>query len=168
MANTTYDLIASQTLGSAAASITFSSIATSWTDLRLVLVPTTTSAGSAYVAFNGDNASTNYFGTTLYGDGSVSSWNSPANQAKINLTWDDNTYTTNPSLRTMDIMSYTGSSYKTCLTTSSNDNNGGGYVTRQAWIWRNTSAITSIVIYTNAANTYKTGTTAQLYGIKAA
>ena len=62
MATATYDLIASQTLGSAATSITFSSIAASWTDLRLVFVGKA-SIGATYISpwiqINSDT-STNY------------------------------------------------------------------------------------------------------------
>ena len=57
----TYEPIATTTLGSAAASITFSSIAGTYTDLRLVMVGTTSASDWAFVRFNGtDGSSTAY------------------------------------------------------------------------------------------------------------
>ena len=56
----TYEPIATTTLGSAASSITFSSIPATYTDLRLVLVHTpSASTGNAQMQFNSDTA-TNY------------------------------------------------------------------------------------------------------------
>ena len=67
---TTYEPIATQTLGSAAATITFSSIPATYTDLRLVLVGTSTISANPKINFNSDTA-TNYSQTILSGNGSV-------------------------------------------------------------------------------------------------
>ena len=168
MATATYDLIASQTLGSAAASITFSSIPSTYTDLRLVITSIATGASNynLFYRFNGDTGS-NYSRTILYGDGS-----SAASNASVNFSFGAIVFSIGinaiPSLCTMDIFSYAGSTYKTQLTTASVDTNGTGNVVRNVNLWRSTSAITSILFYTDASNNFATGTTAQLYGIKAA
>ena len=68
-AGNTYVAIAEQTLGSAAASVTFSSISGAYTDLVLVSVAgTTTGAPNTFLQLNGDT-STNYSITAIIGDG---------------------------------------------------------------------------------------------------
>ena len=61
----TYEPIATTTLGSAASSITFNSIPATYTDLRVVLVGTTTATANCWLTFNSDGA-TNYSDTFLY------------------------------------------------------------------------------------------------------
>jgi hypothetical protein len=165
MAAITYDLIASQTLGSAASSITFSSIAASWTDLRLVIVPTGSVANDVQLTFNGDTAS-NYSRTYLYGTGAAAGSFSGANTAFIYLDG-AGVSTTIPHLYTADIFSYAGSTYKTLLYTGSEANNNSGQTLRGVGLWRSTAAITSIGLATGGGN-FSIGTTASLYGIKAA
>ena len=68
-AGNTYDAIATQTLSSAAASVTFSSIAGTYTDLVLVTsIRKSTTGVSAYLRANNDSG-TNYSTTYLYGSG---------------------------------------------------------------------------------------------------
>ena len=168
-AGATYEPIATQTLASAASSITFSSIAASWTDLRLVLVASQTTAGQYLkMTYNGDTA-TNYSRTTLVGSGTAASSTNTPNTAYLPLGDIEvvGSSTTIPFMSTMDIFSYAGSTYKTELATISADQNGSGAVLRQVGLWRSTSAITSITITSSSGN-MSIGTTATLYGIKAA
>ena len=157
----TYEPIATATLSGSTSEVTFSSIASSWTDLRLVFVGV--SSGQALcLQFNGDTA-TNYSLTVLRGDGSsaISSRNTSIDRLIVqSLTG------TNPNLVTCDIFSYAGSTYKTCLNSSSEDNNGSGNTRQSVGLWRSTSAITSIRVYGFSGSNI-TGT-ATLYGIKAA
>ena len=62
---------------------------------------------------------------------------------------------------------YAGSTYKTMLTMDSNDLNGSGSVETTVGLWRSTAAINTITLSANA-DTFAAGTTATLYGIKAA
>ena len=106
----TYEPIATATLSGSTSEVTFSSIASSWTDLRLVFLGVS-SAQSLCLQFNGDTA-TNYSLTVLRGDGTsaVSSRNTSIDRLIVqSLTG------TNPNLVTCDIFSYAGSTYKTCL-----------------------------------------------------
>ena len=64
----TFEPIATQTLASAASSITFSSIAASWTDLRLVIIGTAAAANYVTLNINSDTGA-NYSQTVLYGTG---------------------------------------------------------------------------------------------------
>jgi len=165
---TTYDKIATTTLSSAASSITFSSIAASWTDLRLILVGTTVVTGeNVIMQFNSDTA-TNYSFTRLDGSGTAASSGRNANTSFLIWTQAGGTSNTIPTFFTADIFSYAGSTYKTSLLTSSEDKNGSGEIERYVGLWRNTSAITRLDLTTNGGSNFATGTTATLYGIKAA
>ena len=160
---TTYEPIQTYTLGSAAPSITFSSIPATYTDLRLVLVGSATGSASARIQFNSDTGS-NYSQTVLYGTGAgVGSYRNTS------FTYVDLTATNNMNtpivMKTIDLFSYAGSTFKTILTDESNDLNGSGSVTKCVGLWRSTAAITSILFYLSA-NNFAIGTTATLYGIK--
>ncbi len=161
---TTYEPIATTTLGSAAANITFSSIPATYTDLKVVI--TGTSSASEYVAvqFNGDT-STNYSRTALFGDGSTVTSNQTTSG---NYVRDDALFTnnTNVAMTSFDVFSYAGSTNKTLLMQGSGDKNGSGIVSRIVGLWRSTSAITSIKLYGAFGANFNTGTTATLYGIK--
>ena len=163
---TTYEPIATTTLGSAASSITFSSIAGTYTDLRVVFSGTATVSGALRCQFNSDSA-TNYSVTILYGDGTTAASQVITNQTYMNLSWARGIQTSTPMMATLDIFSYAGSTYKTALTQLSNDNNGAGATASTVGLWRSTSAITSITLFMSGT-TFETGTTATLYGIKAA
>ena len=164
----TYEPIATTTLGSAAASITFSSISSAYTDLRLVIVATMNSAGTMHTLQFISDTGTNYSTTSLYGTGSAAGAYRTTNYSYFELGGESTGgSTTIPMLLTIDIFSYTGSTYKTILGTESNDLNGSGEITRRVGLWRSTSAITSIKIPTSSGN-LAAGTTATLYGIKAA
>ena len=163
---TTYDLISSQTLGSSAATITFLSIPSTYTDLRLVLVATSSSAlAGPRIQFNSDTA-TNYSYTNLKGDGTTATSNLSTNNNYLQVQGINLTST--PSFFNYNIFSYAGSTYKTVLTTSSQDYNGSGTVQNQVGLWRSTAAITSLTLSGTGAFTFDTGTVATLYGIKAA
>lgn len=163
----TFEPIATTTLGSAANNITFSSIPATYTDLRLVLVAQTqTSAQYVYVQYNADTGF-NYSSTALGGNGTAA--------GSTRITGNNNIeggyrsfmpVSANWGLWTMDVFSYAGSTNKTALITSNGDTNGGGGVDAIVALWRSTAAITSIKVFNT--NNFSSGTTATLYGIKAA
>jgi hypothetical protein len=162
----TYEPIATTTLGSAAATIDFTSISSAYTDLRLVIVGKYTSAGgNTRITFNSDTAS-NYSSTRIAGDGTSASSDRLTNQTFQRLNFDGNS-TTIPDLLTVDIFSYAGSTFKTSLITSTEDKNGSGSVIRIVGLYRSITAISSITI-SLSSSTFASGTTATLYGIKAA
>lgn len=160
----TYEPIATTTLSSAAANIEFTSIPSTYTDLRIVLV-----ARSAYpeIRMNGITTTT-YSQTDLYGDGSSALSNRYSNQTRFIGLAAGTVSGTTPMLYTFDIFSYAGSTNKTVLFDSIADINGtGGTVEKHVGLWRNTAAVTSINLIGAGAN-FTAGTTATLYGIKAA
>ena len=69
----TYTPIARQTLGSAAASVTFSSIPQGYTDLVLVMNLGAATSDYVQIVLNSDTANTLYSGTYLLGNGSSAS-----------------------------------------------------------------------------------------------
>ena len=164
---TTYEPIATTTLGSAASEITFSSIAATYTDLRIVFVGTQGSATAyVYARVNGDTGS-NYSETILYGNGSSALSARNTSQSQWGIAAGASLSTTLPALVTLDIFSYAGSTNKTALGTTSNDQNGSGVTERTVHLWRNTAAITSVTLRSaGGGSTFAIGTTATLYGIK--
>jgi len=162
MATATYVPIATQTLSTAASSITFSSIPSTYTDLRLVIVATGSTTNDINLTFNSDSGS-NYSRTYFDGTGSAVGLYSGTSTTFIYL---DSAAlsTTIPQMYTADIFSYSGSTYKTLLYSGSEDKNGSGQVLRGVGLWRSTAAITSLSLATGGGN-YNSGTTATLWGI---
>jgi hypothetical protein len=158
----TYEPIATTTLGTSTSTITFSSIPATFTDLRLVLVATA-SGGTKFLRFN--SSTTGYSNTWILGDGSSATSGRSTSYPRLDLNSQD-TGDSTPSLDTVDVFSYAGSTNKTCLMTSSHDENGSGQVMRQVGLWANTAAITQIDLLLSSSNTWSAGTTATLYGIK--
>ena len=158
----TYEPIASTTLGTAAADITFSSIPGTYTDLVLVLYggfATTTS--DLYTQFNSDTG-TNYSNTDLRGNGSAAASSGTSSVAYIRH--NQNTVDS-PSTWVIQVMSYANTNvFKTALSAFASAGNG---VERSVGLWRSTNAITDIKVYTSSGN-LSSGFTASLYGIKAA
>lgn len=161
----TYDSIATTTLGSAASSITFNSIASSWTDLRVVFVVQNSASNTLNFRLNNDSGS-NYSYTQLGGDGSSVYSAASTSQTQIQIGYGSGMPTSpNWGLYTFDVFSYAGSTFKTVLTAMSVDKNGSGEANRNVGLWRSTSVITRIDLIANAGN-FQAGTTATLYGIK--
>ena len=166
----TYEPIATSTLGSAAPSVTFSSIPATYTDLRLTIFCTgTSSAGKGVsIQLNSDTA-TNYSVTRIDGDGTTANSGRLSNFSYLFFN-STSTSTTIPTFYTLDFFSYAGSTNKTALGTGNADKNGSGAVERIVGLWRSTSAISTIkvTLYTDGSANYNTGSTFTLYGIKAA
>lgn len=160
----TYEPIATTTLSSTTGTITFSSIPATYTDLRLVLIETATSGGGN-VTLRFNSSTTGYSSTAVEGTGtSALSFRDTSSQY---IRFDRlGSSTTVPSFKSADIFSYTNSTYKSTLLTSNQDTNGSGGVCYTVGLWQNTSTITSLSIL--SFSLFKIGTTATLYGIKAA
>jgi hypothetical protein len=165
----TYEPIATQTLGSDTATVTFSTIPQTYTDLVLVCLTRSTRAANAgdsmRIRFNSDTG-TNYSTTVLQGsvDGAESTRFTSATSAYMRIpaaTATANVFS--PSI--WNIMNYSNiTTYKTTLQkgTSVTDQ-----VELDVSLWRNTAAITTIDISTSNGNLVS-GSTFTLYGIKAA
>lgn len=171
MPTSTYEKIATTTLGSAAASYTFSSISGSYTDLVLVFTGTMTSAD--YVQFQVGNGSvdtgSNYSNTALKGNGTSASSSRSSNSTNI---FTPEPMNTNQNNLIINFQNYSNTTtYKTTLMRSNTpltDGGATGTVSSTVGLWRSTSAINTIKMYTFAGQTYAAGSTFTLYGIKAA
>ena len=170
-AGNTYESIATQTLGSAAASVTFSSIPSTYTDLVLVCSNLKCSVGSnnVYVRFNSDTGS-NYSYTMLSGNGTTA-FSVRGTSLTYNYFggYDTGVDATNPTTVITSIMNYSNTTTnKTTLTRFGVINaSGGGETHSIVNLWRSTSAINTILIYPFSGN-WLTGSVFSLYGIKAA
>jgi hypothetical protein len=165
-AGSTYTPIATQTLVSAASSVTFSSISGSYTDLRLVITTTNNSPATSglQLQYNGDTSALYSF-TRILGDGSsaTSSRGSAQTAASIGYYADD---ANDFGVFTTDIMNYSNTTtYKTAISRSSA---ASVMVSAFVSLWRSTSAITSILVKNSSAVNFKAGSTFTLYGIAAA
>jgi S-adenosylmethionine:tRNA-ribosyltransferase-isomerase (queuine synthetase) len=157
----TYEKIATATASGSTTSITFSSIAGTYTDIVLISNAKATVAG-ANLAFrlNSDSA-TNYSATLLKGNGSTASSFKYTNGADGRIgEYNDNqfgTYITN-------FQNYSNTTtYKTVLSRSNVANDH-----TSAWVslWRSSSAVNSISVVSASGN-IASGSTFTLYGIKA-
>jgi hypothetical protein len=158
---TTYDPIATQTLGSAASSVTFSSIPSTYTDLVLVVNSArTTSNDAVSLEFNGDTGS-NYSRLLMYGTGSSAATFRESNATLIEIGVQDTSNCTN----IFNVMNYANTSSNKSVVARANAT--GVRVSAGIGVWRNTAAITSIKLATGGS-TFIAGSTFTLYGIKAA
>ena len=167
MANT-YTLIASITVGATAvASVEFTSIPATYTDLVVVLSgrsDTTRASDGAYamMSFNGSTANItstflyNYNGTVASGTGTnILGWSNPSD------------YTANSfSNSSWYIPNYASSNFKSVSVDTLTENNSANILSGfTAALWSSTSAVTSIKIANEVAAKFVQHTTAYLYGI---
>jgi hypothetical protein len=168
MANT-YTLISSNTVGSGgAASVTFSSIPATYTDLLLrSSVRNTGSSGLSFaIQYNG--STTNYSGRYLEGSGAAASSGTIAstsfNQAGLMpvSTYTASTFGSND----LYIPNYTASQNKSSSLDATTENNAAtSYIDLIANLWADTTAISSMYIYAPAGS-FAQYSTFYLYGIK--
>ena len=161
----TYEPISTQTLGTAQASVTFSSIPQTYTDLVLIFSGSAASAGedSIDIQFNGDTA-TNYSNTWVQGNGSVA-----ASGRITSIAYGIGALITSANIvnSSWQIFNYTNTTtFKTFFARG----NASATLIRQAvGLWRKTpEAITSILLKNDTAQNFAVGCTFTLYGIKAA
>ena len=156
---TTYEPIATTTLGTAAASYTFSSIPATYTDLELVFVGTDSAFGSLNIQLNGDTT-TNYSFTLLTGNGTAAASSRTATTAQMNL----GLSSTEQSVSKFFFMNYSNATtYKTVLCRG---NSASNQTRASVGLWRKTpEAITSITVQ---GTSLQIGSVLTLYGIKAA
>lgn len=163
-AGSTYTPIATQTLGSTATSVTFSSIPSTYTDLVLVSnAATTTSTTQGYgLQFNSDTG-TNYSKTYLYGDGTSAVSGRASNQTNISVSNFGPSATPNTTIA--QIQNYANTTtYKTVI---SRGGAAGNLVIAYVGLWRSTAAISSMTLVIDSS-TFTAGSVFTLYGISAA
>jgi hypothetical protein len=164
----TYESIATTTLSTSTATVSFTSISGSYTDLIVVAnIAQAASNNSLRYRFNNDTGS-NYSYTLLRGTGSAAE-----SAADTNLTSGlaaESTGSTSIELIVIfQILNYSNSTtYKTTL---GRGNRASSTTDATVGLWRNTAAITTIELAmggTFPANNFASGSTFTLYGIKSA
>jgi len=163
MANT-YTLISSSTVGSGgASSIDFTSIPSTFSDLKMVFsTRADSSTNDSKIEFNG--ITTGYTERAVGGNGSSAySFADSTTNSLVN----PNTFTANTFTNIeFYIPNYTSSTYKSFLIDSVQENNAttsNGII--NAALWSNTAAITSIKLSPSTGN-FVQYSTAYLYGVK--
>jgi len=168
MANT-YTLIEAKTLGSSAASVTFTSIPATFTDLKVVY-SVRTSRGSIgsyiYVSFNG--SASNFSAVFLGGDGASASSGS-VNQL-VGIETDANATASTFANGEVYIPNYTSAtnakSYSGDSVTENNTVTAFSYLIAGLWNPGTQAAITSITLTSESGGSFVTNSTFYLYGIK--
>jgi len=164
MPTPTYTPMANITLGSSAASVTFSSISQAYRDLVLVVVATTASSGQAGLIRVNSDSGANYNRVFMLGDGSSAVSNSFTGQSSFMTNFSAGFSSTVPSSVIFNLFDYSATNkHKTAL--NRNDQAATG-VEAQAMRWASTSAVTSLSIQPSSGN-FNTGSTFALYGIAA-
>jgi hypothetical protein len=159
----TYKLIETVTVGSGgAATIDFTSIPGTYTDLVLYLSSRSTDLGNLNIKFN--NTSTTYTVRHLDADGaSVTSNNFITAGRTVVSTATASVFGNNIYY----IPNYAGSAQKSYLVDSVTENNGTtAYQNLTAGLWNGTSAITQITFNIVSSGNFAQYSSASLYGIK--
>ena len=168
----TYTLISSNVLASSAASVTFSAIPSTYTDLVLRISVRDDQAVSyqqVNFEFNND-ASAIYSYTTLRGTGSAVASNRASNSTTGQVYYGTNgdSATANTFSNTeIYIPNYTSTGSKPISSFgASEDNATSAGLSANAHLYRNTSAITSIKFTSNGGTFWLAKSSFYLYGIK--
>ena len=162
---TDYDSIATVTVGAGGSStITFSSIASTYTHLQIRAINLSSSTDSnIQMTFNSDTAN-NYSTHYIYGDGTTVGASATANRAFVVPNTMANT--TNPLVFITDILEYKNTNInKTIRSIGGTDRNGSGYANFYSGNWRSTAAISTITL-TASAGQFNQYSSFALYGIK--
>jgi hypothetical protein len=163
----TMTLIETKTLASAAASIEFTSIPQTFTDLVVLVSGRTTRTDDFLDAlifrFNGDTNAANYSSRRLLGDGSgVGSDTAFSQLALTSATATADTF----GNQALYIANYTGATNKSVSSDGVSENNAvGAGQSLNASLWSNTSAITQITFTSGTSSNFVAGSTISLYGI---
>ena len=154
--------IATQTLTANAASITFSFIPQTYTDLALVSVFGASVGMDIHIRFNGDNTN-NYSTTRLFANG-TSAFSGRVLDSGIQPRTSVNQASTVTTILRENIMNYANTSPSK---TTIGRYDYAGQVETHVGLWLSTAAITSVSMV-SIGQQFVTGSTFTLYGIKAA
>lgn len=160
MPTPTYTLISEQVLGSAQASVTFSSIPGTYKDLVVECVHqlSTITSGNIYLRYNGD-AGTNYSDTWIAGNGTAAS---SGREVSFTYIYCGPTSSECVATTVANVMQYASTNVnKSSLSRTSHSVQ---FSMANAHLWRSTAAITSLLVGTTAS-TFSVGSTFRLWGI---
>lgn len=167
----TYEPIQTQTVsGGSTTTITFSSIPSTYTDLVLVLNGNTAGPSTIRMWFNNDQTALYSWNGTVGRTTITARGSTAANEVVIGgyqNYWPDSA--TDRATATINILQYKNTSVFKSFLSRDSDMYGVGESGQYGGVYRSTSAINRIDLYTGYFSYYfRAGTTATLYGIKAA
>jgi hypothetical protein len=170
----TYTFISSVTVGTATSTITLSSIPQTYTDIVLRVSSRQTGTGdvqdSIYVGINGAPSGTLNSVTMLRSNGSVEASNRESSQPQWNMDQGStaggnvaNTFANDE----LYIANYRVSQNKVASGfIAHEDNSSTAYLRASAFLWRDTTAISSLVLKLGSGQNFAVGSSFYLYGIK--
>lgn len=163
-AGPTYAPLATTTLGSAASSVTFSSISSAYTDLILVVNAISSGTAQPDVYMQVNSSSTGYSRTRMGGNGSTTFTTNITGEGAWVIGPMESTAITN---HICSLQNYSSTSvYKTMLVRS---NDSSIAVQAMACLWQNTAAISTIYLYPEPGKgNFAAGSTFTIYGIASA
>ena len=168
----TYTLISSNVLSSSAASVTFSAIPSTYTDLVLRISTRTDYSGDYKnpidITVNG--SSTGYSVTSVFGTGTSAGSNRTSNRAYWSRSYSNSALTTSNTFNSLEVYfsSYAGSAYKVSSAFGATEINSAtnNIVNAVANLWQDSAAISSITLVDESAANFVSGSSFYLYGIK--
>lgn len=164
-----YESIATIAGDGSSATITFSSIPSTYTSLQLRANILTDTAGKTLLWRLNADTGTNYTAHSLYGSGAAAG----ANNSTIVTSSDffnqvTGTGTTQPTAVILDLHDYASTTkYKTVRSIAGVDKNGSGEIDLNSGLWLSTAAVTSLTIRMSSGY-FTTSSIFSLYGIKGA
>lgn len=166
----TYTLIASNTVGSGgSASVTFSSIPSTYTDLLVKMSGRGSGTNSNEIRLTFNSTTSGYSNKTLYGSGSTAgSFSTGTAYAYCGEIAGASVTASTFSNTEIYIPNYASANYKSLSVDSVSENNSAtnNQLHLVADLWSNTAAITSITLGMDGAFVYSQYSTFYLYGIK--
>ena len=149
--------------GSAFTLITFSSIPSTYRDLRVVVTGATDAEGNIFLKINGD-ASSNYSQVNMRSFATSSAASSSGTGARVNSNYSTGLQTSSRAINIYDIFDYAQTNkHKSILIRANHSDEVDAIAAR----WASTSAITSLSITANDAAAFTAGSTFSLYGVSA-
>ena len=166
-----YESIATTTLGSNQTTVTFSSLGTDYKHIQFRILGRSANVGATRgnirVQLNGDTGA-NYAWHILAGLGNTTFASGGASATQMRLTYFPNNGNSSGIFGTgiLDILDYKSTTKnKTLRMFGGDDTNGAGYIATASGLWVNTSAITSVSMV-HGDGDWLAGSTFALYGIK--
>jgi hypothetical protein len=160
--------IATQTLATAASSITFINIPQNYSHLQLRFFVGGSAVAGPYMQFNGD-AGNSYTSHLMYGDGSTGSTYGQVTASPtiyLSMPGQGLASSTSYAAYVLDISDYTNTyKYKTVKGLYGIDRNGSGQVIINSGNWRSYAPITSLTFANEGGNNFLVGSSFALYGI---
>jgi len=153
--------LATTTLATTAATVTFSSISGLYRDLFIESEFTGTGNLNLVLRFNGDSGA-NYFNIVVGGNGTSAYSNTAETSGALFAYY---IVSPNKALARVSILDYTATNKHKAVLNRSDvmTSDAAAYASR----WSNTAAVTSVTITTTSGNNFSAGSTFSMYGISA-